>query len=442
MQFNSIPFIFYFLPVFLAVYYIAPLRARSFVLLCGSSLFYYFAIGKQLWPLLLLLMLTLFTYLMGRVLQRSRSKVLLGMLLVFLAGMLVFFKCYAGGKYLPVGMSFYLFQMTAYLMDVQRRRCRAEKSFLRYGAQITMFPKLLSGPLASPERLRVASLSPCSCGNTFHCGLQEFILGLGFKVLLSDRIGGLWAQAGVYGYDSISTPFAWLAIVSFALRLYFDFYGYSLMAMGLGRMLGYHLPPNFLDPYGSRSVSEFYRRWHATLGAWFRDYVYIPLGGSRRGTLRTICNLAVVWAFTGFWHGVGGNYLLWAGFLFVLIVMERLFLGKVLKAVPILGHGYTVFAILLSWVPFAIGDWDKMVTFLAKLFGRGIAVNPLDYQLQLRQYWPLLLLGIFFALPISTKLLNWLRRHAIGDVLLFVLFWVAVYFVATSAQDPFLYFTF
>lgn len=442
MQFNSIPFLFYFLPVFLAVYYITPKRNRNFLMLCGSAVFYYFAVGRRWWCLGLLCGLTFLVFWAGQWLQLSRSKGLLGLCLIGLAALLIFFKCYAGGTLLPPGMSFYLFQMAAYLIDVFRRECPEERSFLRMGAQFMLFPKLLSGPLVQPKKLQMASRHPSFCANTFFHGLQELILGLAMKVLLADRLGGLWVQAGVAGYRGISTPLAWMSLVAFALRLYFDFYGYSLMAMGIGRMVGYHLPQNFRDPYGACSVSEFYRRWHITLGAWFREYMYIPLGGSRKGTARTLFNLAVVWAFTGFWHGVGGNYLLWAGFLFFLIAMEKLWLGKVLKAAPVLGHGYTVFMILLSWVPFAIGDWEKMLCFLGKLFAQGTVVNPLDYQIIGAQYWPYLLAGVFFALPVSTKLLNKLRRTVWGDILLLGLLWAAVYCIATSAQSPFLYFQF
>ena len=245
------------------------------------------------------------------------------------------------------------------------------------------------------------------------------------------------------GYESISVPFAWLCLVGYAMQLYFDFYGYSLMAIGIGRMLGYELPENFLHPYISKTVSEFYRRWHATLGAWFREYLYIPLGGNRKGTVRTIVNLAVVWLFTGLWHGVGGNYLLWAGFLFLLIVNERLWLGKILKKLPLIGHVYVVFVILLSWVPFAVGDFSQMVVFLGRLFGLGGQVlNPADYILWGRDYAPILLSGVILATPLPAKLCARLKNTLLGDILILVLFWVVVYFISTAAQDPFLYFAY
>jgi len=274
-----------------------------------------------------------------------------------------------------------------------------------------------------------------------HEGVETFILGLGYKVLIANRLSGLWAQAATVGYESISTPFAWMTIVAYAMRLYFDFYGYSLMAMGIGKMLGYNLPDNFLDPYASGTVSEFYRRWHATLGAWFREYVYIPLGGSRCGPLRNVINLAIVWLFTGLWHGVGGNYLLWAGILFFFILNERLWLGKLLKKTHVLCHIYTVVVILLSWVPFAIGDWNQMLVFFGRLFGRmGNTLNPNDFLIWGESYFGLLSAGAVLATPFPGKVWKTLRGTTLGNVILFILFWASVYYIATAAQDPFLYF--
>ena len=385
--------------------------------------------------------MVLLTYLMGLALDKGKRGWLLGLSLTAMAGLLTFFKLYQGGKLLPAGLSFYLFQMAAYLIDVYRQKLPAQRDLMSYGAQSVMFPKLLSGPLMDPQKLAVNNQNLFCSGRLFHQGLQELILGLGLKVLLADRVGGLWAQAGVLGYESISTPFAWLSLLSYTLRLYFDFYGYSLMAVGIGHMLGYHLPMNFLEPYSAKSVSDFYRRWHATLGAWFREYIYIPLGGNRKGTLRTILNLVVVWAFTGFWHGVGGNYLVWALFLCLLIVNERLWLRKILDRTYVLGHMYTVFMILMSWVPFAIGDWNQMAVFFRKLFGVYTDVlNPSDYVIWLKEYGLLLSVCILFATPLPKKLWEKIRNTAIADVILFILFWVVVYFAATSASDPFMYF--
>ena len=281
---------------------------------------------------------TLLTYLAGLAVAKSASKKVLGFYLFVLASILIYFKLYEGGAYLPAGMSFYLFQMAAYLIDVYRCQVKPVHNLLAFSGQMVMFPKLLSGPLMEPKYLQLQDRFCASNGSHIHEGLQTLILGLGLKVVLANRLGGLWSQVAVLGYENVSTPFAWMALAAYAMKLYFDFWGYSLMANGLGKMLGYDLPENFIDPYASKTVSEFYRRWHATLGAWFRDYLYIPLGGNRKGTLRTILNLAIVWLFTGLWHGVGGNYVLWAAFLFVMIVNERLWLGKLMKRSHVICH--------------------------------------------------------------------------------------------------------
>lgn len=441
MQFNSLTFLFNFLPLFLAVYYIFPVKWRNFVLVAGSLIFYGLGCGGNFWWLKLLVELTLVTYLMGILLQRFRKGWLLGAELLMLFGCLMFFKRYHGGALLPVGMSFYLFQMAAYLMDIYRLIIPAENRFIRYAAQCTMFPKLLCGPLMEPADLREQVRQRSFHGSEFHRGIQELILGLGMKVLLANRLGGLWSQAAVFGYESISVPFAWMALLAYALRLYFDFFGYSLMGIGLGRMLGFRLPENFLEPYSAKTVSDFFRRWHATLGHWFREYVYIPLGGNRKGLLRTVLNLCAVWLLTGIWHGNGGNYLIWAAFLCLMIVLERLFLGKLLNRSRGLCHVYLVFVILLSWVPFAIGDWNRMTVFLGRLFGvGGIGLNPRDYLVWGQRYLALLLTGVFCATPIPRWLCGKIRHYPLFDLLLFVLFWVSIYFIATAAQDPFLYF--
>ena len=440
MQFNSIEFIFYFLPLFLAVYYIFPQNLRSNVLLIGSFAFYALACSGNYWWLLVLGLCTLFCYGAGRTLRGNHKKMRLVLYLSLLALLRIFAKVFRGGRYLPAGLSFYLFQLTAYLIDVYRQRLEPRQNVLDFASEIAMFPKLLSGPLMAPAQLHKGKSGNLDYGK-IHEGIQLLILGLALKVILANRLGGLWAQPSVAGYEGISAPAAWLALTGYAMQLYFDFYGYSLMAIGLGKMLGFDLPRNFDHPYASKTVSEFYRRWHMTLGLWFREYLYIPLGGNRGSMLKTILNLAVVWLFTGLWHGVGGNYLIWAGFLFVLIVNERLWLGKWLKKSNVLCHVYLVFVILLSWLPFAVGDWNQMIVFLGRLFAVGAApANPKDYILWGKDYIGLLAGGVLFATPLPEKVWNRIR-HTIGaDVLLVVLFWVVVCYISTAAQDPFLYF--
>ena len=441
MQYNSIPFIFYFLPVFLAVYYIFPEKSRNGVLLIGSYLFLVLGAQGEIWRLGLLAGLTVVTFLAGKVLEEGKCRWVMAACFVLMAGLLLFFKVYQHGMLISPGMSFYLFQMSAYLFDVRHKKLPAEQSLCRYATQIAMFPKFLSGPLMEPAELQRQTWGRGYLPRDFYQGLQELILGLGLKVLLADRLGGLWNQAAVVGYDSISTPFAWMALAAYALRLYFDFLGYSVMAMGVGRMLGFELPKNFDNPYASRSVSEFYRRWHMTLGIWFRTYVYFPLGGSRGSLLKTVINLGIVWLFTGIWHGIGWNYLIWAGFLFLLIVNEKLWLGKWLKRSRVLCHIYTPAVILLSWVPFAIEEPVQMIIFAGRLFGTtGVSINPLDFLSWSGRYGVLLLCGALLATPLPEKLWLRIRDKSVTAVILFALFWVIIYFLATSSQDPFVYF--
>lgn len=442
MEFYSVGFLFVFLPLFIAIYSNAPARSRNGLLVLGSLLFYGIGARGQLWQLWLLVGLTLATYLAGGFIARG-TRWLLPVTLAAMVGLLGFFKCYQGGKWYPAGASFFLFQMAAYLMDVSRGRFHPEPRLTNYAAQIVMFPKLMSGPLMSPRDLQRQTWDRGYLNQDFHKGLQKLICGLALKVLLANRLGPVWNQATLLGYESVSTPFAWLALVAYAMRLYFDFFGYSLMAVGIGQMLGFHFPENFHEPYASGSVSEFYRRWHITLGKWFREYVYFPLGGSREGKAKTVRNLCLVWLLTGLWHGVGGPYLLWAGIICFFIVNEKLWLGKLLKKCHIINHIYTVFVVLISWVPFAVPDFGRAKVFLLRLFGMGgEALNPLDFMVVLRDSWPVTAIGLLFMTPLPRWLYGKLSEKRIMNLILYIIFWVTVFFLATAKQDPFQYFNF
>ena len=440
MQFNSIEFLFWFLPGFLVLYYCVRPELSNLVLVLGSLVFYTLA-GNSYWWTGVLLILTVLVFLWGRTLTGENRKGKLTVYLIVLGLILVCFKLIAGGRYLPAGMSFYLFQMAAYLIDVFRGRITPENKILVFAAQMVMFPKLLSGPLMSARDLKILSRTRKAIPSNFREGLQLLILGLALKVIFANRLGGIWSVVQSMNYTGITAPLAWMGLISYTLKLYLDFYGYSLMAMGIGLLLGYRLPKNFDNPYAAKTVSEFYRRWHMSLGAWFREYLYIPLGGNRGGTLRTVINLAVVWLFTGLWHGTGGNYILWAGFLFLLIVNERLWLGRILNRSRVLCHVYLVFVILRSWVPFFIGGVPNMMRVLSALFGMGgPVVNPADYRIWGQSYLGLMLGGILLSTPLPGRLWRKIRSSTLADVALVVLFWVVVYYISTAAQDPFMYF--
>lgn len=441
MQFQSVEFLFFFLPVFMAAYYIFPSSWRSSILLAGSLLFYSLSCDGQYWQLTAALALTVFTYFAARYLGQRRWPWILAVSLGALAVVLIFFKVWRGGSRLPSGMSFYLFYLAAYLIEIYQQKLRSPETFVDFGAKALMFPRLLSGPIADPCDMRLQDPSGNHPKKHFHQGLQKLILGLSMKVLVADRLAGLWSQAAVTGYESISVPFAWLALTAYALRLYLDFRGYSLMAVGLGELLGFQLPKNFDNPYASKTVSEFYRRWHMTLGKWFRDYIYIPLGGSRKGNFRTVVNLLLVWLLTGLWHGIGANFLLWAGFLLLFIVNEKLWLGKIIGKTKVLGHIYTVFVILLSWLPFAIGSWQELVMYAGRLFGvLGQTLNGRDFLTWGKMYCPFLAAGLLLATPWPEMLWKKIRGSGWTDAALFVLFWAVVYCICTAEQSPFLYF--
>ena len=276
-------------------------------------------------------------------------------------------------------------------------------------------------------------------------GFQLFCVGLSFKVLLADQLAYLWVVLERIGFEYISTPLAWLGAVGYSLQLYFDFHGYSLMAVGLGRMLALPVARNFDEPYLSRSVSDFYRRWHITLGTWFRDYLYIPLGGSRHGTARTLLSLAVVWLLTGLWHGPTLNYLIWGGSLFVFIALEKLFLRRAFGSLHVIPHLYLLFVIVQTWIVFRIDDLGDLAAYFSRLypfFGDNPAINYGDFFKYLSSYWWLFAVGIFFCLPWPRRWYERARGNALVWIPLFALFWVSVYFISTGSGSAFLYFRF
>lgn len=458
MSFSDLTFLFYFLPLFFAVYYIVPLRFKNAVLALGSAAFYFLGAGVRDCVLLgasVVLHYALARGMEGRTVRARRALLVFG-LCVDLFG-LVYFK-YAAfllenlGKLtgtafslvelaLPLGISFYLFQSVGYLIDVSRGR-PAEKSFVDFSAFVLAFPQLTMGPILRYDEWRGALKSRTIAREDVFLGFERFLVGLCFKVLLADQLAPLWASLERIGYGYLSTPLAWLGAVSYSLQLYFDFSGYSLMAMGLGQMLGLPVPRNFDLPYLSHSVSEFYRRWHITLGTWFRDYLYIPLGGSRNGKARTVLSLTVVWVFTGLWHGASWNFVLWGVVLLCCILLEKFCIGSFLKEHRVLSHVYLLFVIPQTWVIFRITKLSDIGAYFSRLFpffGTHSAVSAQDALKLLASYWWLLLLAIFFCLPQPRRFYEKHRGSLVLDLPLFLLFWVCVYFIATSTGNAFLY---
>ncbi len=466
MIFSSIEFLLCFLPAFLILYGLAPAKMKNVVLLTGSLIFY--AIGEPRY-LLLLMVSVLVNYVLGLHLEQrgkrkdkkkgqkiktqrgSRSerkrRLLLVLAVVGNISVLAVFKGGLGEKGLPLGISFYTFQILSYLIDVYRGDQRREDSFVRLATYVVMFPQLISGPIVSygevKERLRRREFS----ARGIQDGLKVFTMGLAAKVLLADRIGLLWHEVQVTGYESISTPLAWLAAFAFSMKIYFDFYGYSLMAMGLGRILGFELPENFREPYMARSIRDFYRRWHITLGRWFCRYVYIPLGGSRVGELRTVCNLLAVWFLTSIWHGGTANFLIWGMFLWLFIVLERqldrlgvsrIFQRGIGRAIP---HLYLWIVIPVTWVCFAVTDVSQLQVYLERMLGmiQEGRISAGDWIRALQNYGGLFIVGAIACTSWVRKFFAKWKDSPVVSILLVVLFWICVWRLQVEGQNPFMY---
>lgn len=462
MIFSSIEFLLYFLPVFFILYGVTPSKYKNSVLLAGSLIFYAFGEPDYL---LLLVVSVLVNYFIGlhlgvggrknRKNKRSkiykRKKVLLTAAVIGNISVLVLFKgsVYGGAGLndmgLPLGISFYTFQILSYLIDVYRGEIVREDSLVKLATYVTMFPQLIAGPIVNYDEVQSA-LSKRQCtAFGIQDGLKVFTMGLASKVLLADRVGLLWREAQTTGFESISTGMAWLAAVAYSMKIYFDFYGYSLMAIGLGRMLGFELPENFNMPYMARSVREFYRRWHITLGRWFCRYVYIPMGGSRKGELRTIGNLLLVWLLTSIWHGATPNFFIWGGLLWFCIVLERQWertgIGKHLKVLP---HVYLWFVIPITWVCFAVPQLGELRVYLGRMFGlvQGINVSSNDWLSSLERYWFLLGVSFLACTPLVQKLYRKIKDTLPGEIILAILFWICIWRITIEGNNPFMYFRF
>jgi alginate O-acetyltransferase complex protein AlgI len=348
---------------------------------------------------------------------------------------------------LPLGISFYTFKNIGYFHDVYSGKTPAERSPFRYAIYLFMFPQVTMGPIQSYSSLRESLSERKVSLSGISDGLTEFILGFGMKAIFADRLAAIWNGIEVIGYDAISTPLAWMGAASYSLQLYFDFAGYSLMALGLCKMLGFESPVNFDHPYAAPSMTEFWRRWHMTLGSWFRDHVYIPLGGNRRGAARTYLNLFAVWLLTGIWHGNTAMFILWGLFLFCVIALEKSgILGPVIKS-KVFSHIYMAPLIMISWMIFRLPTLSDLGVYLSRLFPFFGEVSEhvysLDYLTYLKSLGPLLALGILFSTPLPRKFFESIReKRWLSVPLLLLIFWYSVYLAANGANNPFMYVNF
>lgn len=469
MVFSSLKFIFVFLPVFLIIYFVLPKVWKNFWVFVGSIGFYAFGTLDKPQYILLLLMSVIVNFVLGKFIEKDKSggkrPLILG--IVYNLAWLCVFKysdfifeninalsgVFGGGELvspwnllLPVGISFYTFQSISYLIDVYRKDIDAETSFTNFGAYLVMFPQLIAGPIVKYRDIKAEMRRRKTSFENFDQGLRIFTLGLGMKVLLANRIGSLWSDIQAVGFESISVPVAWMGIFAFSFQLYFDFYGYSMMAIGLGRIMGFTIPQNFAHPYESLSMTEFWRRWHMTLGSWFREYVYIPLGGNRVSMPRVYFNLLVVWLLTGFWHGAGWNFLLWGLVLFVIIAIEKAGLKKILDKVKAFGHVYMLFLIPLTWMIFAITDMHDLGVYAGRLIGisasEGNTVFAGDFTKFINLYGGLMAICAVLSVSGPAKLFNKIKDNVLGSLILFAIFWGSIYCLYIGLNDPFLYFRF
>lgn len=470
MVFSSITFIFYFLSATLLVYYLCPPVCRNGVLLIFSLLFYGW--GEPVY-IGIMLFSTLFDYanglLIGRLLQRQNragARAVLVLSVVGNLGILGFFKyadlCIATintlfgtaftplGLPLPIGISFYTFQTMSYTIDVYLQRVSPQKNIVAFGAYVTMFMQLVAGPIVQYKDVCAAlqnrRVTPCR----FRYGIYRFVAGLGKKVLLANNIGALWEQISTLPAGQLSCATAWLGILAFALQIYFDFSGYSDMAIGLGEMFGFTFLENFSMPYCAISIADFWRRWHISLGNWFKEYVYIPLGGSRHGKARQLLSTMVVWGLTGLWHGASYNFVLWGLYFGVLLLIEKWVLHPWLTRAPLLLRRiYTMGAVLVGWVLFAFEDMGQIAAYLSTMFGFAGSWYSTAALYYLQNFWPLwlvccLLAFCHFSFQKGTAFFS---RHttaatacrAAGGVVIMLL---CTAFLVGSSYNPFLYFRF
>lgn len=461
MVFSSLEFIFIFLPIFLILYFPSSKKYKNILLFLASFIFYAYGSLKQPFFIVLIVGSVIVNYFLGLKIEKSnhRKRYLIGGIFynfgwLFLFKYCSFFTLELNRIFslkipvldfiLPIGISFYTFQTVSYLIDVYRGEVKAEKKFINFGTYITMFPQLIAGPIVTYKSVHKDLENRKTKLDNFYFGLKFFILGLGYKVLLANRIGSLWTDIQGIGFESISTPLAYLGIIAFTFQIYFDFYGYSLMALGLGKMMGFTLPINFDYPYLSRSMSEFWRRWHITLGSWFRKYVYIPLGGNRKGKLKTIRNLLIVWLLTGLWHGASWNFVLWGFVIFIIIMLEKICLKSFLDKHKIFSRIYMIILIPLTWMIFAVTNIGDLGTLFTRLnpFSKGINVYALDYVKYLKSYGILLVLGLLFCTRIPDKFLKNCKNSILEIILYLAIFWLSIYCLCMEANDPFLYFRF
>ena len=460
MVFSSIPFIFYFLPIFLILYYCVPFCLKNPVLLIFSLIFY--AWGEPVY-IILMIIETFSDYVSGRLMEHStgvKRRLLLIYSIIFDLAILCYFK-YADffidtvnnifhtgfnspKLALPVGISFFTFQTLGYIIDVYRGKTKAEHSYPDYLTYVSMFPQLIAGPIVRYEDVSERLKSRKITFNDYSNGFMRFLIGLFKKVLIANSIGSLFDAVLQDSTHTIAA--AWLGALAFTLQIYYDFSGYSDMAIGMGQMLGFKFNENFNYPLNAVSVTDFWRRWHISLSGWFRDYVYIPLGGNRVSRLKLIRNIFIVWLLTGLWHGASWNFVIWGLYYCILLLLEKLVYGNALKRCPaIVCHLYSFIIVVVGFVIFAIVDMKALAHYLKSMFGLASnAIIGTDCIMYIRDYGIMLIISLILAFPVSDGIKKRCRKPlaVMSPVLYTVLFILSVAALVNDSYNPFLYFRF
>lgn len=467
MVFSSLTFLFVFLPVILIVYYLSPKKIRNTILFIGSLIFY--AWGEPVY-ILIMLFSTAFDYANGILIKKyketkqlKKSRMVLITSIVVNLGILCFFK-YSNffienirnifnldiqllNIVLPIGISFYTFQTMSYTIDVYLGKVEAQKNIIDFGTYVTFFPQLVAGPIIKYRDVNIQLKNRKETIDDFSYGINRLSRGLFKKVILANNIGILWNQIIGQPISEIPVLTAWFGAICFSFQIYFDFSGYSDMAIGLGRMFGFHFPENFDHPYTSKSITEFWRRWHISLGTWFKEYVYIPLGGSKKGRKRLVINLLIVWTLTGLWHGASWNFVIWGAYFGVLLIIEKLILEKYLEKLPsIFRHIYTMFFVVISWIIFAFDDMTNVCTYLKAMFGMNNTVLLNSELLYMISTHALLIIICILASTTFMKKINISKDKnwyvIIRNLACMAMFFISVCFLIGSTYNPFLYFRF
>ncbi len=469
MVFSSLTFMFVFLPIVLILYYIVPKKFKNLFVLISGLIFY--AWGEPVYVLIMIVS-TLIDYTAGLLIYRfDKSKTIkricLIVSLLMNLGLLGVFK-YSGfimqnidiifgtslydpnhALPLPIGISFFTFQSMSYTIDMYMGKIKVQKNPISFAAFVTLFPQIVAGPIVRYDDIAKELDDRTVNLDCIYEGILKFITGVGKKVLIANNIGMLWTSVKGMETSELSVLTAWLGILAFTLQIYFDFSGYSDMAIGLGKMMGFNFPRNFNYPYQSKSISEFWRRWHITLGAWFKSYVYFPLGGSRKGKGRTVFNLAVVWLLTGIWHGASWNFILWGVLYGLVIIMEKLFLGKILERIPdFFSWLYTIVLVILGWVLFDTADIPTALGYMGAMFGGGGTLVDNTAMYYLINYGVMFVIGTFACTDIFSRAAEWLKEKMpllvnystpIAKTAIMVL---STAYLADATYNPFLYFNF